>query len=405
MKKSLFFAFAVAGMLCSCSSEEAIEAGINGNDGGNNSELVPIKLGMSNSVITRGSGTVGGTDTESNVWNGQPIHVFMVDKFNLGENGELKLALDPIKPEQKNCLFDNQLMYAPTGVMSDVASIAPAEGVSTVRYYPTGDGAYSFFAYHVDADEEIGTENSAVKGDYVNENGKIYFNIEIDGSQDVMVAKADDANEKGIDPNRVFSAYAARNEIQPNLLFKHLLTRLQFNVTPMGSNKNNITIKRIAVKSKTTGQLIVAYTGEELEQLVWTPEQELSYVNLKQRSDEADKKSALIPLNEFVLDENGSDVGEALLVSPESNYYLLIELSQEVDTGNGTEVVNYSYGDIDNGQAALMINPNEGKDKFEAGHSYKVSIKVYGLEKIVITTTLEPWISNAEDDVDIDPEA
>lgn len=399
MKKSLFFAFAVAGMLCSCSSEEAIEAGINGNDGGNNSELVPIKLGMSNSVITRGSGTVGGTDDVSNVWNGQPIHVFMIDKLNLGENGELKLALDPIQPERKNFLFNDQLMSAPDGVKSDVATIQEP-GVSTIRYYPT-DGVYSFFAYHVDADNERGTENSAIKGDYVNENGNIYFNIEIDGSQDVMVAKADDANEEGIDPNRVFSAYAARNGVQPNLVFKHLLTRLQFNVTP---NSDNITIKRIAVKSKTTGQLIVAYTGEELEQLVWTPEQELSYVNLKQRSDDADKKSALIPLKEFVLDENGSDVGEALLVSPESEYNLLIELSQEVETGNGTEVVYYSYGDVDNGQNALLIKPNEGRDKFEAGHSYKVSIKVYGLEEIKITTTLGHWESSEEDDVEIDPE-
>lgn len=403
MKKSLFFAFAVAGMLCSCSSEEAIEAGINGNDGGNNSELVPIKLGMSNSVITRGSGTVGGTDDESNVWNGQPIRVFMVDKFNLGENGELKLALDPIMPEKQNRLFDNQLMYAPTGTNSALASIVPdSEYNSTVRYYPTGDGAYSFFAYHVDTNEENGTENKAIKGDYVNENGQIYFNIEIDGSQDVMVAKANDANENGIDPNRVFSAYAARNEVQPNLEFKHLLTRLQFKVIP---NSDNITIRRIAVKSKTTGKLIVAYTGEDLEQLVWTPEQELSYVNLKQRSNDADKKSALIPLESTILDKDGVDVGEALLVSPESEYNLLIELSQKVETGNGTETVYYSYGDVDNGQAALMIKPNEGRDKFEAGHSYKVSVSVYGLEEIKITTTLNHWESSKEDDVNIDPEA
>ncbi len=403
MKKSLFFAFAVAGLLCSCSQEESIGAGVTANDGSNNSELVPVKLGMSNSVITRGSGTVGGTDDVSNVWNGQPIRVFMIDKLNLDENGKLKLALDPIRPELKKFLFNDQLMYAPNGVTSAVATIpGDAEGVgSTIRYYPT-DGVYSFFAYHIDAaDEERGTENSAIKGDYINENGKIYFNIEIDGSQDVMVAKADEANEKGISPDRVFSAYATRNEVQPNLVFKHLLTRLQFNVTP---NSDNITIKRIAVKSKTTGQLIVAYTGEELEQLVWTPEQELSYVSLKQRSNDADKKSALIPLKEFVLDEKGSDVGEALLVSPESEYNLLIELSQEVETGNGTDVVYYSYGDVDNGQNALLIKPNEGKDKFEAGHSYKVSIKVYGLEEIKITTTLDSWLSDEADDVEIDPE-
>ena len=140
MRKSLFFALAVAGMLSSCSSEDAISTDANVNNG----DLVPIQLGLTNSVITRGAGTVGGVTEEENVWKNQTVNVFMLNQNTLDE---AKFTLKDINGNElpSEDLFYNTPMITPDGVNSAVASRVDGQ----LKYYPT-QGNYDFWAYHVD---------------------------------------------------------------------------------------------------------------------------------------------------------------------------------------------------------------------------------------------------------------
>lgn len=83
MKKMFFFALAAAGMLTACSNEDTL-----GGNGEQNVSEQQIRLGVASSKVqTRGTGTVGGmTDTE-NVWAGQTLWVYMLQK------GSMELAL------------------------------------------------------------------------------------------------------------------------------------------------------------------------------------------------------------------------------------------------------------------------------------------------------------------------
>lgn len=404
MKKSLFFAFAVAGMLCSCSSEESIDGGAANVGDVENSELVPIKIGMSSNVITRGSGTVGGTTDETNVWNGQLIKVFMLKKGTI-EAAETGLSYYTDKDGGKKLFWDEEL-YAPTGSNSDLAFTVKGD----IKYYPSDKTLSDFWAYHVD--ELDATDKAMLTEPEPNDdNTEISAGITIDGSQDVMVAKAEyDGSNPNVPVEKAYSAFAARYGVQPKLVFNHLLTRLQFTAVPGNSLstaeekqaivEKNINVRSIKVRSKRTGKLIVAYTGENVEQLQLEPINEnTEMMELKYKSDDAEGTDlvALDTKDWFVDNVDGVRIGEALLVAPQNEYSMEIELSQSVQTTESGEVSIETFTT----PATIKLDSASGI-AFEAGHSYNVQISVWGLEKIEITATLTKWEDGG--DIPVDPE-
>lgn len=398
MKKSLFFAFAVAGMLCSCSSEESIDGGTANVGDVENSELVPIKIGMSSNVITRGSGTVGGTTDETNVWNGQLIKVFMLKKGTI-EAAETGLSYYTDKDGGKKLFWEEEL-YAPTGSNSNLAFTVKGD----IKYYPTDNTISDFWAYHVD---ELNATDKAITEELTATETELSYDITIDGSQDVMVAKAEyDGSNERVSAERAYSAFAARNGVQPELVFKHLLTRLQFTAVPGNSESTddekqsiiakNIKVRSIKVLSKRTGKLIVAYTGEEaIDQLQLNPiDDTTEKMVLMQKSED---ETELVALEDTPVDNiDGVRIGEALLVAPQNEGYVMeIELVQSVPTTASGDVSEETF----NTPAVIKV-PTSGA--FEAGHSYNVQISVWGLEQIEVTATLTPWTS--DEDIPVDPE-
>lgn len=85
MKKMFFFALAAAGMLTACSNEDTL-----GGNGEQNVSEQQIRLGVASSKVqTRGTGTVGGMTDAENVWAGQTLWVYMLQK------GSMDLAYYP----------------------------------------------------------------------------------------------------------------------------------------------------------------------------------------------------------------------------------------------------------------------------------------------------------------------
>ena len=259
----MFVAVAAAGMLASCSSD-SLTAGPDPKIEPTQEDLVPIEISVATPVAraaTRGTGTVGGivkddgtgTDTyvpanndgttagaQANIWAGQKVNVYMFNK------GTLDLA-------QFNgaAIFDNAVMDTPpatettkSGLAHYVDPAVPASGRYLVKYYPL-TGAYDFWGYRID--DATTTAAPAIAGD------KLSVEITVDGSQDVLGAKTTDPDLSGTNPTLttadLYSAKAARQNIQPELEFNHLMSRLTFEAYPGNDNAKTVYVTGIKVRA------------------------------------------------------------------------------------------------------------------------------------------------------------
>ncbi len=326
------------------------------------------------------------------------------------------------------------------------------------------------------------------------ETGTITVDFTIDGTQDVLsastyltaadtmaLAKNDaltrDAQTgalvlEGTDLNTyqnyaksLYSAKTARQSVQPNLLFKHMLTRFTFNAAAMQPNfaqggDDEIRIKDIKIYSRKNGQLVAKYEaataskGQDsvivcnlvVDQTDANPKAGLSLMKRDATATESDYLVALTkgtegtpfdgiehevegvnthswtPMGIAIVKQSETDwtaLGEALLVMPDETEYVMdITIEQtvygreDVD-GNGIDGtqeikeatikgLKIEANKVLKGEHATSDGENAGIQKFLAGNSYNVRVQVYGLSKIEVTTTLEPWVNGGH--VDIDPD-
>ena len=418
MKKMFFFALAAAGMLTACSNEDTL-----GGNGEQNVSEQQIRLGVASSKVqTRGTGTVGGMTDAENVWAGQTLWVYMLQKGSMDLAYYKAPAVGGVATPDVE-VFNNKEFKAPNAADNTKSGLATtADG--TIAYYPVS-GNYDFWGYRVD-DAVTGTPAVKTVGDdgtevEANVATKRVVDITIDGSQDIMAGKAvpstDEVTKLGGYAENFYSAYAARKGVQPNITFNHLLTRFTFEVRagskataglPAGGNTDAVKVTGVSVDSKTTGTLTVAYTGatkEAAELLTFTGN--ASALTLRQRNaTAADNNAQLDPLQPVSLTWPADDdaatvgdvikIGEALLVAPgETEYPLTIALSQDVLQKVGETKVTMPLEQ----KAVIKM---DGVKKFEPGKSYKVTITVYGLEDIRVTATLVPWADGGSIDIDDD---
>lgn len=388
MKKMFFFA-AVAGVaFASCTKDVDVPV----NNVVNDEEAIVFQLGNPLSVsVTRGQGGVGGTVDEGNAWNGEALNVYMFEEgtMNLAQNETTGVSY-----------FENAEVTAPVGLASDVAT-----DVRGPQYFPSS-GDFDFFAYHGD-DAVFETPVP---------NGNAYtVPVTIDGTQDLMVAKAalngddeqiianyDQAHpDKTFDRDHIYSAYAARRGVNPRLTFKHLLSRFVFQavISNIGNDKENLFITGIEVKAPSTGIMTVAALDENALGVVFDQDNVIP-MSLKSRTVGADGSFTMNPeLGEVKLTEGSFDpetnvtrLGESLLLPAGADAYTVkISLAQYKNGLNKAPEVNTIEKDI------KLVDKS-----FEAGYQYKVNITVYGLEDIVLTADLEPWKKG--EDVEVDGE-
>ena len=412
-----FFALAAAGMLTACSNEDTL-----GGNGEQNVSEQQIRLGVASSKVqTRGTGTVGGMTDAENVWAGQTLWVYMLQKGSMDLAYYKAPAVGGVATPDVE-VFNNKKFTAPDAANNTKSGLATtADG--TIAYYPVS-GNYDFWGYRVDdaagATPVVKTVDDTGAAVEANVATKRVVDITIDGSQDIMAGKAvpstDEVTKLGNYADNFYSAYAARKGVQPNITFNHLLTRFTFEVRagskataglPAGGNTDAVKVTGVSVDSKTTGTLTVAYTGatkEAAELLTFTGD--ASPLKLMQRDETvADNNAALIDLKPVTLTwpatgeatvGDAIKVGEALLVAPgETEYPLTINLSQDVLEKVGEVKVTKPLEQ----KATIKM---DGTKTFEPGKSYKVTITVYGLEGIEVTATLVPWADGGSIDIDDD---
>lgn len=395
MKRFFLYAMMAAGVLASCSQSENEGSTGESTDGIDVDMASPINLAVTAPSVkvnvTRSGGTIGVDDSGriTNKWSGQTLYVYGCQRKDGKVDLDGTYALSGLNMQGEKCV------------------VSQAESVSTVawergtRYFPRS-GVYDFYGYY--ADDAL-TNQMAVE----NRNGLkvLAGTVEINGSQDLMLAKAVPSTEPVPDAvkEKVFSANAARAGVQPKLKFEHLLTRFVFKIQGVGTDRpENVYVQSVKVESKTTGKLVVVAANDEGRNVFFEDTKKDLYLQ------ERDGKGGMKTLDpqKYYASETGEDpvtVGEALLVAPDDSYVVTVMLKQDVDKdGNPVpedqQIQPYTTTlkpeNVTGGSAALKT--------FAPSTSYNVTIVTNGVKIIELTAELGKWLDGGNIEINPDEE-
>ena len=306
--------------------------------------------------------SVGAVDK---AWSGQELKIYGYDRTVTDFSDE--------------AFIDNVSATAPADGNKGVIEVLNNAAQNEPFYYVTGK-YYDFYGYHID---------DAATGEPVKTPTSVSVPFELKGSQDLMLAKADqqtDIDAAGktdeVNADKAYSAFAARRGVQPNLLFKHQLTRFTFEIVAGSEAGSDIYVTNVKIASKYKGSLEVVGQNRGLVDVA----EETAELALMEKVDNGVQALTEVKPEAYVEGKtNYKAIGESIMVIPgETSYKLYVSTRQD---GVTTEIAPQEWIlDI-----AKIEGAPEGATKFEAGYSYKVKIVIYGLEEVKITAELEDW--------------
>ncbi|MBP3844857.1 MAG: hypothetical protein J6E48_06950 [Prevotella sp.] len=487
MRKSFIFAtMAAAALFAGCSSSDDLASNPGEVGIPTEAENVAIEIGVGSPTSTmRGTGAVGGvseydentgfgTAVTPTYWAGQKINVYMLNKGTM-DIAQFVKANDPTHPED---IYNNAVLTTPsytddpstktaTGIAKYIDEAAGVyQGLPFIKYYPS-TGQFDFWGYRID--------DAVKEADPVVGENDIKVTFTVDGTQDVLAAQTietfadlSDARKAAIvggedtfvattTAGTRYSASAARKGIQPELLFKHMMTRLTFQAkagTPSIAADvadednpvpaaNPVYVTGISVRPvKTVGATIAEneyVSTKGTLTIAWKPGSEPTAENpqmawgdaedgetalvLKKRPDAADtgekiENSKLVD----IVDPNNTDyttngavglkyksngatdaekfvktpIGESIIAPDAQAYEVTINLAQKLpqhETAGSTLTPGQIEADMTEmayNTVKVVVRPST-TEPFLPGYSYNLLCTVYGLERIDITATLEPW--------------
>ena len=379
--KKIFSVCAAVAMMAACAKEAPQASVPSVLAPAENAEQMEVKF-HSNVTASVLSKAQGGVDA----WNGaQILHIYGFQR----QSGAVDYtAVEPF--------INNVLAASPDEGAADNGILVTDE--LGKPFYYVGNYTYDFYGYYVD--DLVAVPQADADG--------VYLNLELTGGEDVMLAKAVPATDvQKAKDNDVFkgdatwkdgyaySAYAARRGVQPSLTFKHQLVRFTFQITSgsVFEDGNPLYIKEIKMSARNSAKLYVAGNKTGWEDI------DAGTADLSLCSLDGDQ---LVPMAAFEVpsaDVNAQpvSVGESLMVIPneasaDDSYALSLVMEQA-----GTDIT-YPV-DV---KFSKVTNAVDGQTQFTAGYSYRVTIKVYGLEKVEISAELEPWVPGGDVSIDTD---
>lgn len=379
--KKIFSVCAAVAMMAACAKEAPQASVPSVLAPAENAEQMEVKF-HSNVTASVLSKAQGGVDA----WNGaQNLHIYGFQR----QSGAVDYtAVEPF--------INNVLAASPDEGAADNGILVTDE--LGKPFYYVGNYTYDFYGYYVD--DLVAVPQADADG--------VYLNLELTGGEDVMLAKAVPATDvQKVKDNDVFkgdatwkdgyaySAYAARRGVQPSLTFKHQLVRFTFQIISgsVFEDGNPLYIKEIKMSARNSAKLYVAGNKTGWEDI------DAGTADLSLCSLDGDQ---LVPMAAFEVpsaDVNAQpvSVGESLMVIPneasaDDSYALSLVMEQA-----GTDIT-YPV-DV---KFSKVTNAVDGQTQFTAGYSYRVTIKVYGLEKVEISAELEPWVPGGDVSIDTD---
>lgn len=453
MKKQFFYAALAIALMSSCSKDNdpgnIDQGGQNGQEVIDDTTPATIQLGVAApqmvvSASTRGTGSAGGDN--GTTWDSQELKIMMVDK------GKLTQAEDG-----GEYIFNDLEFHAPAANASDKLI---TNKTGAVKYFPML-GSFDFYGFLFDDAKILDDSNTETTFAYPTTDEtttEVTYKIEIDGTQDIMIAKAalTDAQKNGAtsengqlaeaDYAKAFSSWTARRGVQPSMTFEHVLTRLDFiaiagedaptpTITipaaqqanyatewpeadgypqPSGNQlSGSVHIKAIrVVNPKETAIICVASTddansprGIVSSSTAGTTEAK-TFFNLMQAPATGVDKNLVplqaVALSATALNDDGKKVGNGIMLVPgDAAINLEIDVMQYVQkfdgTGSETEEYYWKEQTIPTTVKAPIVDGS-----FKAGHYYTVKATIYNFQKIEISAELTAW--TAGDNIEITPE-
>ena len=249
-------------------------------------------------------------------------------------------------------------------------------------FYYEGNKKYEFFAYYVD---------DALLGAPVYTDSSISFPLTIDGTQDVMLAttnhEADLALARegsDVEEADLYSAFAARRDVHPNLVFQHQLSRFVFRVKTgfddTDPRAGTIRIVGLSVNAHTEADMTVVGQEQVIE-----GKGEKTEISLRRGS----------PGNLIVLDKDSAvnvtekldTLGEMMLYPGQKDYPVTLYLQQEGYTAQ--DVFKVTLNILFNTSSESETGTEESVA--EAGTKYIVTMVIWGLQNVQSTVTMTEW--------------
>lgn len=388
--KKIFTICAAAALFAACAKESPKSPANDYSAPAENAEEVTVafKSNVTASVQTKAQGGV-------DAWNGsQNLYVYGFQR-----------KADAIDYTSEVPFINNVAAISPVeGAESNAIAVLDTDGKP---FYYTGNYTYDFYGYYVD---DLDVEPVSA------EDG-IYLNLVLTGGEDIMLAKSvpsvdvEKAKDAGLFTGDAswkdayaYSAYAARRGVQPSLTFKHQLVRFTFQITSgsdfetTGDADKNLFVKGLTIKARNTADLCVAGQTTGLVNV----SDDLAELSLCSLVDGTltDMVTYEVPDKDTEIEEGSNVLGESLMVIPNNtpaegavdSYSIALVMEQAGKT------INYP---VDLKFSSVKGAP-EGQTQFTAGYSYRVTVKVYGLEQVELSAELEPWVPGGDIEIDTD---
>ena len=387
MKKLyVYVALAAMGVMAACSKNDNVDPqGNGGNTVIDDNSPVAVELGVSgvnlDVNVTPKSKAAGALDT----WNSQALYIYAFDRTE--DDFKTAAFIDNVQGTAPAASTPDPQPGDTLGVITLTNPAYPGE-----PFYYSGSTVYDFYGYYID---DAAVESAVSAGAVVPTETatSIYVPFRINGTQDLMVAKADPAVDvegatETVESTRAYSAYAARRGVQPTLRFRHLLSRFNFEIKPGAASADNVTVDSIALVSKVEGELVVVSANAEdlgLNNIVEGTLDTLCLPGIAAEGVKTETFNSGLSKEE----QTSKAVGTNLLVIPgETSYELLVWLSND----NGDSPIAPQVA-----QVTLLESAT-----FDAGKVYTVTIMIYGLESVEVSASLTGWQDGGS--VVIDPD-
>ena len=339
---------------------------------------VLFKSNLAASIVSKSAGAL-------EQWSGnETLYIYGIERVN----GKIDLSKAPF--------INNVDASSPSNVQA--GSIEVYRDKSTLEYYYYESSTYyDFFGYYIDdAKNGVSLSDNAPEPVIDVNAGTISLPVQITGKEDIMLAKADPAEDvsgKNVDASKAYGAFAARRGVVPNLVFNHQLARFNFKIKAgNASTATNITVSEMTVASRDKATLVIASNDDAIQPGLT----DFSGVDPVPFPLQLRKAGGLSPLTlsdnvkpqyNAAADYEGEPFGEPVLVIPgDSTYDIKLSLSQADYSFNNPFDVNLKidFANLQGGEDNVAV----------AGHQYDVTLIVYGLEKVDVNVTLAEWKSS-----------
>lgn len=392
-------------MMASCAKDKTIALD-NGADGTPEEIILgagqylsaEVEQGQPMKAASRGIGSVGDlAATNKNNWNGETVYVYGIVSKLIGDEqstitGDAQFAIN------------GEAATAPAGTpgatVTSTLQWAKAEATADKHFYYDGNNLYDFYGCHVD-DAAEATAMKIPTGTDLATNG-FSVPVEINGTRDLMVAMPDkskdiEGNLEVTTTDNLYSAWSSRRGVKPNLVFKHVLTRLTFKAKCGDASAPAQPVKITSIQvtgaiSDGTLTVIPANSGTQ-GFVAGTTTANFALMAPASAPDKSKELETFLGKEIANTGDAFVQIGVPMMLVPGGEYTIVITTEQDMNN-NSTIDAN------EKGTITKKITYTGG---FVAGTNYNINITVYGLQEIAVNATLTAW-NEAGEDIEIDPD-